>query len=186
MDLQYGKACVPTLKRFDDSGLVLQVGKLLQHAGSRLWHGLACARTIPGQDHSDEICRQSAQRRHFPACRGRLHAERQFQSAFPQSPKQIALPHGARALADRPAFPGRLQGDEAVRRFHVLDRGTARIQFRRRLSWRTGTRRGPAARPAFLRSRSLPNCIALNLSFPWTPDAEARLKAIGELVREHA
>ena len=30
------------------------------------------------------------------------------------------------------------------------------------------------------------HCIALNLSFPWTPDAEARLKAIGEAVREQA
>jgi hypothetical protein len=30
------------------------------------------------------------------------------------------------------------------------------------------------------------NCIALNLSFPLAPDAEARLKVIGELVREYS
>ena len=69
---------------------------------------------------------------------------------------QTALPHGARAGADRAAFPGRLQSDEAVRRLHVLDRGTARLRFSRRLSWRAGTRRRPAARPAFLGARSFP------------------------------
>jgi DNA-binding transcriptional MocR family regulator len=40
--------------------------------------------------------------------------------------------------------------------------------------------------PLFSVREAFRNCIALNLSFPWTPDAEARLKAIGELVREHA
>ena len=44
-------------------------------------------------------------------------------------------------------------------------------------------RRRFAARVRFSRlARRFRNCIGLNLSFPWTPDAEARLKVIGELM----
>ena len=40
--------------------------------------------------------------------------------------------------------------------------------------------------PLFSVREQFRNCIGLNLSFPWTPDAEARLKAIGDLIGEHS
>jgi DNA-binding transcriptional MocR family regulator len=40
--------------------------------------------------------------------------------------------------------------------------------------------------PLFSVREAFRNYIALNLSFPWTADAQARLKAIGELIREHS
>ena len=45
MDLQYGKTCVPTLKRFDDSGLVLQVGSF----SNTLAPGYGMGWLVPGR-----------------------------------------------------------------------------------------------------------------------------------------
>ena len=45
MDLQYGRACVPTLKRFDDSGLVLQVGSF----SNTLAPGYGMGWLVPGR-----------------------------------------------------------------------------------------------------------------------------------------
>jgi DNA-binding transcriptional MocR family regulator len=40
--------------------------------------------------------------------------------------------------------------------------------------------------PVFSAREGFHNYIGLNLSFPWTAEAEARLKAVGELIRDHA
>jgi DNA-binding transcriptional MocR family regulator len=40
--------------------------------------------------------------------------------------------------------------------------------------------------PLFSVCESFRNYIGLNLSFPWTPDAEARLKVIGQLMAEYS
>ena len=65
--------------------------------------------------------------------------------------------------ADRPTFPARLQGDEAIRRLHVLGRRAARIRFRCRLPRRAGARRRFAARSAVLGARGLPQLYRAEL-----------------------
>ena len=186
MDLQYGRACVPTLKRFDDSGLVLQVGSF----SNTLAPGYGMGWLVPGRFRDKIIQMKFAgnllsggifQRavadymqsgnfnRHLRNLRGKLLARMErgltlIERHFPAGCKVTKPSGGFMCWVEGPP-----EFDSVAACRDALARGV-----------------GLPPGPLFSVGEAFRNCIGLNLSFPWTPDAEARLKAIGELVREHS
>ena len=186
MDLQYGKSCAPTLKRFDDAGLVLQVAsfsntlapgygigwlvpgryreKIMQMKfASNLISGGIFQRAVADYMHSGNF------NRHLRNMRGKLLARMEqgiglMDEYFPPGCKVTKPSGGFMCWVEGP--PG---FDSVAACRDALARGV-----------------GLPPGPLFSVREAFRNYIALNLSFPWTADAQARLKAIGELIREHS
>ena len=155
MDLQYGKACAPTLKRFDDSGLVLQVASF----SNSLAPGYGMGWLVPGRFREKIMQMKFASNllsggifqravadymqsgnfnRHLRSLRTKLHAR---------------MEHGLDLIQHH--FPKGCTVDKAVRRLHVLDRRTAGIRFGCRVPRRSGPRDRIAARPAVFGPRTI-------------------------------
>lgn len=186
MDLQYGKACTPTLKRFDEAGLVLQVGSF----SNTLAPGYGIGWLVPGrfcekimqmkfasnllsggifQRAVADYMRSGNFNRHLRSLRSKLltrmeHGLDLMEKYFPPGYKVTTPSGGFMCWVEGP--PG---FDSIAACRDALARGV-----------------GLPPGPLFSVREAFANCIGLNLSFPWTPDAEARLKAIGELMREHS
>ena len=186
MDLQYGKACIPTLKRFDDSGLVLQVGSF----SNTLAPGYGMGWLVPGRFRDKIIQMKFA---------GNLLSGGIFQHAVADYMQSGNFNRHLRNL--RSKLPSRMEHGLSLIDRHFPAGCKVTKPSGGFMCWIEGPPgfdsvaacRGALARgvglppgPLFSVREAFRNCIALNLSFPWTPDAEARLKAIGELVREHA
>jgi DNA-binding transcriptional MocR family regulator len=186
MDLQYGKACVPTLKRFDESGLVLQVGSF----SNTLAPGYGMGWLVPGRFRDRIVQMKFASNllsggifqravaeymqtgnfnRHLRSLRTKLLARMEYGLTMIEQ----HFPSGCKVTRPSGGFMCWVEGppdfDSVAACRDALARGV-----------------GLPPGPLFSVRESFRNCIGLNLSFPWTPDAEARLKAIGELVREHS
>lgn len=186
MDLQYGKTCAPTLKRFDETGLVLQVGsfsntlapgygigwlvpgsfreKIMQMKfASNLLSGGIFQRAVADYMHSGHF------NRHLRGLRGKLQARMQHG----QDLMARFFPPGCRITKPTGGFMCWVEGppgfDSMAACRDALARGV-----------------GLPPGPLFSVREHFNNCLGLNLSFPWTAEAEARLKAIGELLREHS
>jgi DNA-binding transcriptional MocR family regulator len=186
MDLQYGRACAPTLKRFDEAGLVLQVGSF----SNTLAPGYGMGWLVPGRFREKIMQMKFASNllgggifqravadymqsgnfnRHLRGLRGKLlarmeHGLELMANYFPSGCKVTKPSGGFMCWVEGP--PG---FDSVAACRDALARGI-----------------GLPPGPLFSVREGFNNCIGLNLSFPWTPDAGARLKAIGELVREHS
>jgi DNA-binding transcriptional MocR family regulator len=186
MDLQYGKTCAPTLKRFDEAGLVLQVGsfsntlapgygigwlvpgrfreKFMQMKfASNLLSGGIFQRAVADYMHSGNF------NRHLRSLRSKLlgrmeHGLHLMEKYFPPGCKVTKPSGGFMCWVEGPP-----DFDSVAACRDALARGV-----------------GLPPGPLFSVREAFGNCIGLNLSFSWTPDAEARLKAIGELMREHS
>jgi DNA-binding transcriptional MocR family regulator len=186
MDLQYGKVCAPTFKRFDESGLVLQIGSF----SNTLAPGYGIGWLVPGRFRekimqmkfaSNLISGGIFQRavadymqsgnfnRHLRNLRAKLqdrmeHGVALIEKYFPRVCK-VTKPSGGFMcwVEGPPSF------DSVAACRQALARGV-----------------GLPPGPVFSAREEFRNYIGLNFSFPWTPEAEARLKAVGELVREHS
>jgi len=186
MDLQYGKSCVPTLKRFDDSGLVLQVGSF----SNTLAPGYGMGWLAPGRYRDRILQMKFASNLLSGGIFQRAVAEYMQSGNFNRHLRNLRTKLLARmerglALIDR-HFPSGCKVTRPSGGFMCWVEGPP--QFDSVTACRDALARGVGLPPGPLFSvrEAFRNCIGLNLSFPWTPDAEARLKAIGELVREHS
>ncbi len=186
MDLQYGKSCAPTLKRFDEAGLVLQVGsfsntlapgygigwlvpgrfreKIVQMKfASNLLSGGIFQRAVADYMHSGNF------NRHLRNLRGKLLARMEHGIGLIGR----YFPAGCRVAKPSGGFMCWVEGppgfDSIAACRDALARGV-----------------GLPPGPLFSVREAFRNYIGLNLSFPWTAEAEARLKAIGELIREYS
>ena len=186
MDLQYGKACAPTLKRFDESGLVLQVASF----SNSLAPGYGMGWLVPGRFREKIMQMKFASNllsggifqravadymqsgnfnRHLRSLRTKLHARMEhgldlIERHFPKGCRVIKPSGGFMCWVEGPP-----EFDSVAACRDALAHGI-----------------GLPPGPLFSVREQFRNCIGLNLSFPWTPDAEARLKTIGDLVREHS
>jgi DNA-binding transcriptional MocR family regulator len=186
MDLQYGKACAPTLKRFDEAGLVLQVGSF----SNTLAPGYGIGWLVPGRFREKIMQMKFASNllsggifqravadymqsghfnRHLRGLRGKLQARMQ---------------HGQKLMAK--FFPSGCKVTNPSGGFMCWVEGPA--NFDSMAACRDALARGVGLPPGPLFSvrEGFNNCLGLNLSFPWTTEAEARLHAIGELMREYS
>ena len=186
MDLQFGKNCAPTLKRFDDAGLVLQVGSF----SNTLAPGYGIGWLVPGRFREKFLQMKFASNlisggifqravadymqsgnfnRHLRSLRGRLGARMEREIALMEQ----YFPAGCKVTKPSGGFMCWVEGppefDSVAACRDALARGV-----------------GLPPGPVFSVREAFPNCIGLNLSFPWTPDAEQRLKVIGELIAEHS
>jgi DNA-binding transcriptional MocR family regulator len=186
MDLQYGKACVPTLKRFDESGLVLQVGSF----SNTLAPGYGMGWLVPGRFRDRIVQMKFASNLLSGGIFQRAVAEYMQTGNFNRHLRSLRAKLLARmecglALIER-HFPSGCKVTKPSGGFMCWVEGPP--DFDSVAACRDALARGVGLPPGPLFSvrESFRNCIGLNLSFPWTPDAEARLKVIGELVREHS
>ena len=186
MDLQFGRSCMPTLKRFDEAGLVLQVASF----SNTLAPGYGIGWLVPGRFREQFLQMKFASNlisggifqravadymqsgnfnRHLRNLRGKLLARMEqgidlIGEYFPPGCKVVKPSGGFMCWVEGP--PG---FDSIAACRDALARGV-----------------GLPPGPLFSVREAFRNCIGLNLSFPWTADAKARLKAIGELIALHS
>jgi DNA-binding transcriptional MocR family regulator len=186
MDLQYGKSCAPTFKRFDDGGLVLQVGSF----SNTLAPGYGMGWLVPGRFREKIVQMKFASNlisggifqravadymqsgnfnRHLRNLRGKLLARMEDGIGLMEK----YFPPGCRVTKPSGGFMCWVEGPETFDSIAACRDALAR-----------GVGLPPG--PLFSVREAFRNCIGLNFSFPWTTDAEGRLKAIGELIREHS
>ena len=186
MDLQYGKSCAPTLKRFDESGLVLQIGsfsntlapgygmgwlvpgrfreKVMQMKfASNLISGGIFQRAVADYMHSGNFSR------HLRSLRGKLLSRMEQGIAL----MERYFPEGCKATKPSGGFMCWVEGPPSFDSVAACRAALAR-----------GVGLPPG--PVFSAREGFRNHIGLNFSFPWTVDAQARLQAIGELIRDHS
>ncbi len=186
MDLHYGRCCASTLKRFDEAGLVLQVGSF----SNTLAPGYGIGWLVPGRFREQFLQMKFASNlisggifqravadymqsgnfnRHLRNLRGKLLAR--MEQGIDLIGKHF--PPGCRVTKPSGGFMCWVEGppnfDSVAACRDALARGV-----------------GLPPGPLFSVREAFRNYIGLNLSFPWTTDAEARLKAIGELIAQHA
>jgi DNA-binding transcriptional MocR family regulator len=186
MDLQYGKACAPTLKRFDDTGLVLQLGSF----SNTLAPGYGIGWLVPGRFREKIMQMKFASNLLSGGIFQRAVADYMQSGNFNRHLRnlrgklQTRMDHGLDLIGKR--FPPGCKVTKPSGGFMCWVEGPP--GFDSVAACRDALARGVGLPPGPLFSvrEAFRNCIGLNLSFPWTPDAEARLKAIGELVREHS
>jgi DNA-binding transcriptional MocR family regulator len=186
MDLQYGKGPAPTFKRFDDAGLVLQIGSF----SNTLAPGYGIGWLAPGRFREKVMQMKFASNlisggifqravadymqsgnfnRHLRNLRGQLLARMEHGMAL----MERCFPPGCKVTKPSGGFMCWVEGppsfDSVAACRAALSRGV-----------------GLPPGPLFSAREGFRNHIGLNLSFPWTIDAEERLKAVGELIREHS
>ena len=163
MDLQYGKVCVPTLKRFDESGLVLQIGSF----SNTLAPGYGMGWLVPGRFQDKIIQMKFASNlisggifqravadymqsgnfnRHLRNLRAKLHAR---------------MEHGL-ALMER-YFPAGCKVTKPSGGFMCWVEGPPELRFGRRLPRRACAWRRPAAGSVVLGARSIPQLYRAEL-----------------------
>ena len=186
MDLQYGKAFAPTLKRFDDSGLVLQLGSF----SNTLAPGYGMGWLVPGRFREKTVQMKFASNLLSGGIFQRAVADYMQSGNFNRHIRNLRGSLFARMqrgleLIDR-HFPKGCKVTKPSGGFMCWVEGPPEFDFV--AACRDALARGVGLPPGPLFSvRELfRNCIGLNLSFPWAPDVEARLQAIGDLVREHS
>ena len=186
MDLQYGKSCVPTLKRFDEAGLVLQVGSF----SNTLAPGYGIGWLVPGRYREKFMQMKFASNLISGGIFQRAVADYMRSGNFNRHLRNLRskllarMEHGI-GLMDR-YFPPGCTVTKPSGGFMCWVEGPP--GFDSVAACRDALARGVGLPPGPLFSvrEAFRNCIGLNLSFPWTAEAEARLEAIGELIREHS
>jgi len=186
MDLQYGKTPAPTLKRFDEAGLVLQVGSF----SNTLAPGYGIGWLAPGRFREKIVQMKFAGNLLSGGIFQRAVADYMQNGGFNRHLRNLRgkflsrMEHGLK-LIDR-HFPAGCRVSRPTGGFMCWVEGPP--QFDSVAACRDALARGVGLPPGPLFSvrEEFRNCMGLNLSFPWTPDAEARLKVIAELVREHS
>ncbi len=186
MDLQYGKVCAPTLKRFDDGGLVLQIGSF----SNTLAPGYGIGWLVPGRFQEKIMQMKFASNLISGGIFQRAVADYMQSGNFNRHLRnlraelQARMEHGM-ALIEK-YFPSDCTVTRPSGGFMVWVEGPK--SFDSVAACRVALTRGVGLPPGpvFSAHEGFRNYIGLNLSFPWTAEAEARLKVVGELIREHS
>ncbi|MCC6949768.1 MAG: PLP-dependent aminotransferase family protein [Bradyrhizobiaceae bacterium] len=186
MDLHYGSHCASTLKRFDEAGLVLQIGSF----SNTLAPGYGIGWLVPGRFLEQIILMKFASNlisgdvfqraiaeymqsgsfdRHLRALRRRLHARMseglQLLSEY--------LPPGCRFHTPSGGFMCWVEGPS---NFDAV--AASRAALRRGVGLPPG--------PVFSVREAFGNFVGLNFSFAWDNYARIRLKVIGDLIAAHS
>lgn len=185
MDLQYGPNGPQTLKKFDEDGMVVQIGSF----SNTLAPGYGVGWLVPGR-FSEGITQMKfasnllsggfLQRafadymqagvfdRHLRTLRGKLRAR---------------MARGLRLVAEN--FPAECKWAVPSGGFTCWIEGPTGFDSvaasREAMTLGIGLPPGPV----FSANGSFRNFLSLNFSFPWNDYSESRLKAIGELIRRH-
>jgi DNA-binding transcriptional MocR family regulator len=186
MDLHHGKSCAPTLKRFDETGLVLQIGSF----SNTLAPGYGIGWLAPGQFREKFIQMKFASNLISGGIFQRAVADYMQSGNFNRhlrnlrSLQQERMERGLELMAKY--FPAGYRVNKPSGGFMCWVEGPP--EFDSVAACRAALARGIGLPPGPLFSvcESFRNYIGLNLSFPWTPDAEARLKAVGQLMAEYS
>lgn len=186
MDLHYDKTCSSTLKRFDEVGLVLQVGSF----SNTLAPGYGIGWLAPGRFQEKFIQMKFASNLISGGIFQRAVADYMQSGNFNRHLRQLRrelqarMDHGL-ALIEKHFPPGH-QVARPSGGFMCWVEGPP--TFDSIAACRAALARGVGLPPGplFSVSESFRNCLGLNLSFSWNADAEARLKAVGQLMAEYA
>jgi DNA-binding transcriptional MocR family regulator len=186
MDLHYAGGNPPTLKKYDEAGLVLQIGSF----SNTLTPGYGVGWLVPGRFREKIVQMKFA---------GNLISGGIFQCAigdYMQSGGfERQLRHLRERLKDRMAtgldliaahFPAGCRVTNPLGGFMCWVEGPpgfdAVAACREALALGVGLPPGPL----FSVREQFPNCLGLNFSFPWIEDARSRLAIIGALIRKHS
>jgi DNA-binding transcriptional MocR family regulator len=186
MDLQYGKVCAPTLKRFDESGLVLQIGSF----SNTLAPGYGIGWLVPGRFQEKIMQMKFASNLISGGIFQRAVADYMQSGNFNRHLRnlraklQARMEHGMALMAKY--FPPGSKVTKPSGGFMVWVEGPQ--SFDSVAACRAALARGVGLPPGpvFSAHEAFRNYIGLNLSFPWTSESEARLKVVGDLIRDHS
>lgn len=186
MDLHYDAQCPPSFKKFDDTGLVYQIGSF----SNMLAPGYGAGWLVPGR------LREKIIQMKFT---GNLLSGGIFQRAVADYINCGSFDRHLRAL--RTKMKSRMDhGLKMIEKYFPEDCSVTPpaggfmcwIEGPQNLDAMAASREalalgiGMPAGPLFSVRESLTNCIGLNFSFPWDEKSEARIKTIGELIRKHS